>query len=136
MYLIVVVIITTLFCLSQSEYVLQTIAGTGGAAATGGEGVPAISTTLNTPYGLWLDTQENIYFAEFSANKIRKISVSGILSTFVGTGTASASSTAANGDNGPVQSTVFNLKILALAFFHFRQLSQLLRELILFLGIH
>lgn len=52
---------------------ITTYAGTGVAGA-GGDGGPALSAQFNLPYGLALDSVGNLYVADLSNQKIRKIS--------------------------------------------------------------
>ncbi len=74
---------------------INTIAGDGTASYTG-DGVAATAAELNYPDAVALDTLGNIYIADVSNNRIRKISVStGNISTVVGTGTGGNS-----GDGG------------------------------------
>ena len=76
----------------------------GGGSATLGDGVKAISATLNTPMGLAVDASENIYIAEYLGNRIRLVTKStGIISTVAGNGKSDHS-----GDGG--QATVASLK--------------------------
>jgi sugar lactone lactonase YvrE len=51
---------------------------------------PATNGTLNGDGGIELDSSGNIYLANSTVNKIRKISAAGALTTFAGTGTCSA----------------------------------------------
>ncbi|MFI7104425.1 RICIN domain-containing protein [Streptomyces sp. NPDC050161] len=51
---------------------ISTVAGTG-AAGFGGDGGPAASAQLNTPYGLAVDCVDTLYIADFVNNRIRKI---------------------------------------------------------------
>ena len=62
--------------------VVTTLAGvaTKGGATNG----PASSATFKQPYGVVLDKAGNIYVADYANNMIRKISTSGIVSTFAG----------------------------------------------------
>ncbi len=75
--------------------VITTIAGTG-MAGFNGDGIPATSAKLNHPCDVAFDHSGNIYIADYSNFLIRKISGSGIISTYVGTGTSGSA-----GDGGP-----------------------------------
>lgn len=67
---------------------ISTIAGNGQAGSTG-DGGPALSASMNFPYGLAVDQNGDVYYAEFSSHRVRKITVStGTISTVAGTGTA------------------------------------------------
>ena len=82
-----------------STEIISTIAGTGTSSYSGDNGA-ATSATLKYPSGVGLDTASNVYIADTSNNRIRKVTIStGIITTFAGTGTASYS-----GDNGPATS--------------------------------
>lgn len=72
-----------------------TIAGTGTAGSTG-DGGPATEAKLNWPWGLALDGSGNLYIAEFRGHRIRKVTPSGVIATFAGTGVAGF-----GGDGGP-----------------------------------
>ncbi|UWZ82300.1 chitobiase/beta-hexosaminidase C-terminal domain-containing protein [Occallatibacter riparius] len=53
-----------------------------------GDGGPATSAELYNPYGLALDSADNIYFVDSGNNRIRKVTAStGYISTVAGTGT-------------------------------------------------
>ena len=81
----------------NSAGIVSTIAGTGGAGSAGGtngDGGPATSAALNNPSGLSVDTSGNVYIPE-GYQKIRKVSSSGIITTFAGTG-----QNGSNGDGG------------------------------------
>jgi hypothetical protein len=71
---------------------ISTIAGTGTATFSDG---PAASAGLNTPTGVAVDSDGNIYIADSGNNRIRKIT-SGTITTIAGTGTYGYS-----GDGGP-----------------------------------
>ncbi|MBI3784838.1 MAG: hypothetical protein HY270_15700 [Deltaproteobacteria bacterium] len=64
--------------------IITTIAGNGSAASTG-DGGPATQASLNGPRGLALDGRGSLYVAEFSGNRIRKIS-NGTITTVAGAG--------------------------------------------------
>jgi gliding motility-associated-like protein len=75
--------------------IISSIIGNG-IAGYAGDGGPASSASLNIPGGINIDTSGNIYLCDCYNNVIRKISPSGIISTFAGTGVAGFS-----GDGGP-----------------------------------
>ena len=82
-----------------STGIITTIAGTGSNGYSGDNG-PATSAGLYNPWWVALDASGNVYIADTSNNRIRKVTVStGIITTFAGTGTDSYS-----GDNGPATS--------------------------------
>jgi hypothetical protein len=68
--------------------IIATIAGSGpvnglehyGAGTTCGDGGPATSACINTPYGLTFDDRGNLYVSE--ASGIRKIDSGGVITTF------------------------------------------------------
>jgi len=65
---------------------ISTIAGTGDGAYQG-DGVPALSTPLNTPSGLAIDGAGNLFIADTLNNRIRKVdAVTGIITTIAGNG--------------------------------------------------
>lgn len=78
--------------------IISTIAG-GGTANSG----QATNAYLANPYGLAIDNQGNVYFAEADSNRIRKINTSGILSTIAGNGVAGFS-----GDGGQATAAEIN----------------------------
>lgn len=67
---------------------ISTIAGTG-TAGYNGDGIPATSAQFNGVQGLAFDGSGNLFVADISNNRIRKITIStGLISTVAGTGTA------------------------------------------------
>ncbi|WP_170122687.1 IPT/TIG domain-containing protein [Mucilaginibacter oryzae] len=65
--------------------VTTTIAGSGTAGANDADGTLA---SFNEPIGIVIDNDGNLYVADAKNNKIRKISPTGTVSTFAGSGTA------------------------------------------------
>lgn len=75
--------------------IITTICGTG-SSGTFGDGGPATSASIINPSDVTVDNSGNVYFTDFFAHTVRKISVSGIITTVAGTGMAGFS-----GDGGP-----------------------------------
>ena len=75
--------------------VISTIAGTG-VPGFSGDGGPATAAQFQLPTGVAVDATGNIYIADSHDMRIRRVSPSGIISTFAGTGVAGFS-----GDGGP-----------------------------------
>jgi sugar lactone lactonase YvrE len=65
--------------------VLNTITGNGTPGLTG-DGGPAISAELNTPYGIAIDGAGNVFIADTNNHCIRKVAPDGTISTVVGQG--------------------------------------------------
>jgi uncharacterized protein (TIGR03437 family) len=59
----------------------------GGGSLAEGDGGPAIDARLNQPGGMALDTIGNLYIADQANNRIRRVGLNGIITTFAGTGT-------------------------------------------------
>ena len=76
--------------------IITTFAGTGGFGAYGGDGGPATQAQLNTPADVSVDSQGNVYIADLSNARVRKVDTSGIITTVAGNGTQSS-----GGDFGP-----------------------------------
>ncbi|MBX2905379.1 MAG: Ig-like domain-containing protein [Taibaiella sp.] len=81
---------------------ITTIAGTGVAGSTG-DGSLAIAATVIQPNAAVMDGLGNVYIADFAASRVRKINTAGVISTFVGNGTASTT-----GDGGPASAATVN----------------------------
>ncbi len=79
--------------------IITTIAGNG-TAGYSGDGGSATTAQLNLPQGLCVDGLGNVYCADFQNNVIRKISVSGIITTVAGV----AGSYGYTGDGGAATS--------------------------------
>jgi len=77
---------------------ITTIAGTSQAGFSG-DGGPAVNAQLNQPLGLTVDSAGNIFVADTSNFRIRKIDTNGIITTVVGNGIPGAA-----GDGGQATS--------------------------------
>ncbi len=65
---------------------IRTVAGTG-TASFSGDGGAALKAGLNKPRDLYYDPKGNIYFTDYGNHRVRKIDLSGIISTVAGNGT-------------------------------------------------
>ncbi|MGO9991067.1 MAG: kelch repeat-containing protein [Steroidobacteraceae bacterium] len=81
---------------------ISTIAGNG-IATFAGDGGPATSASLNSPRGLAFDGGGNLYISDYANQRIRKVTPSGVISTFVGNGTPGF-----GGDGGPAAAAALN----------------------------
>ena len=77
-----------------SNGVITTVAGNG-MAGFSGDGGPAVQARLNYPLGVAVDSVGNLYVADASNNRVRRVS-NGIITTIAGTGARGFS-----GDGGP-----------------------------------
>jgi hypothetical protein len=75
--------------------IISTVAGIG-IAGFSGDGGPATAATLNNPYGITVDASGNLYIGDAFNHRVRKVSITGIITTVAGTGTGGFS-----GDGGP-----------------------------------
>lgn len=82
--------------------IITKVAGTGTSAYLG-DGGPATAAALQGPSGVALDSAGNLYIAEYSGARIRKVSSNGIITTYAGTGSGGLS-----GDGGPALQAMLN----------------------------
>ena len=80
--------------------IITTVAGGGANLGDGGQ---AIHASLAAPFGVFMDSSNNLFIADSSNHRIRKVNSSGIISTVAGTGTAGFS-----GDGGLATSAKLN----------------------------
>lgn len=76
--------------------IINTVAGTASKTGYTGDGGPATSATLHTPYTVCTDALGNFYIADYANHVVRKVDVNGTITTFAGTGTSGVT-----GDGGP-----------------------------------
>ena len=69
----------------DNDGIITTLAGTG-AKGYNGDHIQASGAMLNTPKGLAIDSDGNVYIADFGNHRIRKVSTDGIITTIAGTG--------------------------------------------------
>lgn len=69
---------------------IQTVAGTG-VRGFAGDGGPATSAQLNSPYGLACDAKGNLYIADLGNARVRKVTPDGTITTIAGGGTPALS---------------------------------------------
>lgn len=67
--------------------IISTIAGTNGTNGSAGDGGAATAAQLNSPRAITMDFFGNLYIADRSNDKIRKVDSSGFITTVVGNGT-------------------------------------------------
>ena len=79
----------------NSKGIIKTFAGNGDEGYHG-DNMPALKATIDKPFGLALDKDNNLYIADRGNNRIRKIDSSGLISTVAGDGGFYFI-----GDNGP-----------------------------------
>jgi sugar lactone lactonase YvrE len=67
--------------------IISSVAGNG-TSGYSGDGEQATQAQLNNPIGVALDSAGNIYIADSSNNRVRKVSSAGIINTVAGNGTS------------------------------------------------
>ncbi len=80
--------------------VITTIAGADTIKGYSGDGGPALHAQLSTPQGMAVDSRGNLYIADKNNNVVRKISPSGIISTFAGISIGGNGVAGYSGDGG------------------------------------
>ena len=75
--------------------IISTVAGTSNIILGNGDGGLASSATLSGPYGLCIDKLGNLFIADYYDHRIRKVSTTGIITTYAG-----STKTSFSGDGG------------------------------------
>lgn len=88
----------------DSTGAVTVIAGRPGVPGFGGDDGPAVSATLNNPWGLAFDAAGNLYFSDRGNHRIRRITPQGVISTFAGTGVSGSAP-----NNTPVANALLSL---------------------------
>jgi sugar lactone lactonase YvrE len=87
--------------------VVTRIAGTG-AYAYSGDGGPATAAALYEPMGVAVDNIGNVYIADMSNERIRKVDLSGIITTVAGIGSSTPTVGGFSGDGGQATDAELN----------------------------
>jgi formylglycine-generating enzyme required for sulfatase activity/sugar lactone lactonase YvrE len=91
----------------SADGIVTTVAGNG-TQGFSGDGGPATSAALNFPVAVAVDASGNLFIADLSNNRVRKISASGTISTVAGNGAAQGGRGGSTGDGGPATSASLN----------------------------
>lgn len=94
-----------------ADGIIATVAGTGQAEYTGpngpvGDGGPAIQALLRTPLGIDVSPEGDLYIADYDNRRVRKVDISGRISTVAGTGEEYVGPNPPRGDFGPAVDAV------------------------------
>jgi uncharacterized protein (TIGR03437 family) len=81
---------------------IATVAGNGSAGFSGDGGL-ATAAPLNAPHGIAADSAGNLYIADLTNERVRKVSANGTISTIAGTGVEDFS-----GDGSPARNAALN----------------------------
>jgi Immunoglobulin domain/Regulator of chromosome condensation (RCC1) repeat/Immunoglobulin I-set domain/NHL repeat len=81
----------------DTNHVITTVAGNGSSAwPTTGDGGPATNAIVRNPLSVAVDASGNLYIADAGDDRVRKVDINGIITTFAGGGP-----TYYSGDGGP-----------------------------------
>ena len=81
--------------IAAATKIITTVAGVNGQCGYNGDNIAANTAQLNYPRGIAVDPSGNLYIADVSNARVRKMDTSGKITTFAGTGTGGFS-----GDSG------------------------------------
>ena len=82
---------------------IRTVAGTG-TAGSAGDGGPATAAQIDNPFGVIRGPDGNLWFCEYTGQRVRKITADGKIHTVAGSGQKGYT-----GDGGPALQATFNL---------------------------
>jgi sugar lactone lactonase YvrE len=90
-----------------STGIISTVAGTG-SQGYNGDNIQATSAKLNSPYDVVVDSYGNLYIADWSNNRVRKVTVNtGVITTIVGTGSGSSTGDGSAASSASVNGPIF-----------------------------
>jgi sugar lactone lactonase YvrE len=82
--------------------IISTFAGNGTTGSTG-DGGQATAAQLNGPFAIAFDSTGNLYIADSTGRRVRKVDTAGVVTSFAGTGVSGSA-----GDGGPASSAQIN----------------------------
>ena len=99
------ILLLLFYCFISNSLLAQAINTIAGNTIAGyvGDGFAATNASLNQPYGIATDNIGNVYIADRANNRVRKITVSGMIATIAGNGIAAFS-----GDGGSATTAAIN----------------------------
>jgi len=100
-YPLAVIVLLLLAAPLPGQNIITTVAGGG---TFFGEGVPATQAALQGPTRVALDAGGNLYIADTTNNRVRKVAPNGVITTFAGAGAPGDA-----GDGGPATRALLNL---------------------------
>jgi sugar lactone lactonase YvrE len=86
---------------------ITTVAGNG-SSGHWGDGGTATNAGLASPWGVAVDAAGNLYIADSDNHRVRKVSMSGTITTVAGSGTTGYSGGGYSGDGGPATGATLN----------------------------
>lgn len=87
----------------SSAGIITTVAGKAGSPGFSGDGGAATNASFNNPFGITFDPAGNLYIADQSNHRIRKVDAAGVITTIAGTGVSGFF-----GDGGAASAARFN----------------------------
>ncbi len=100
----------TSFSAFGQQYIVSTVAGSGGSPGWSGDGGPALSAQFTNPIRIAVDKAGSLYITDFSNYSVRKVTKNGIVNTIAGNGSLGFS-----GDGTSVGAQLSNVLDVAVA---------------------
>ena len=82
--------------------VVTAVAGVDGICGYNSDNIAATTAYLNTPFGVALDIRGNLYIADSTNNRIRRVATNGIITTIVGDGNCGFSGDGGSGTSAEI----------------------------------